>query len=145
MKKLLAITIITIIVIIGIVAGFYFQQKLKIPEELSPTEQLKNLGLIILKNTEFKDFSINRFSFKYPDWKKVEIDPLLIWPKEIAQKEKIVLYLTNSDGVTMLVTKREIGSEDLSRPFPLILRKVLEEERKVMEEKGGLSSHQIIR
>lgn len=109
--KILIILIITI----GIGIGFYFQQKSEIPEEISPEEQLKNLGSVILQNTKFEDFSANRFSFKYPDWTEIEIDSLLIWPKEIAEKEKILLYLTNTDGVKMLVTKRKVDPEDLTK------------------------------
>jgi len=70
---------------------------------------------------------------------------LLIWPKEIVEKEEILLYLTNADGVTMLVVKRELTSRDLARPYPLIFREVLEEERRIMAEKGGLTDYQIIR
>ena len=142
MKKLL---IILMIIIIGVGTWFYFQQKEKISEKISPEEQLKNLGLIIFKNTKFEDFSIDNFSFKYPNWKKVEIDPLLIWPKEIAEKEKILLYLINPDEVKMLVTKRELSSEDLTKPFPLIFREVFAQNREIMEKEGGLSALQIVR
>ena len=64
------IILIFIIFFILFLVEFYSKQILKIPEELPLTEQLENLDSIILKNTEFKDFSIGNFSFKYPDWKK---------------------------------------------------------------------------
>lgn len=137
--------LIILIIIIGMGAGFYLQQKPEISEEISPEEQLKNLSSIILKNTKFEDFSTNRFSLKYPDWTKIEMDPMLIWPKEIVEKEKILLYLANADGVTMLVVKRGLASQNLVKPYPLIFREVLEEERRIMTEKGGLTNYQIIR
>jgi len=114
--------LIILIIIVGIGIGFYLQQKSKISEEISLEVQLKNLGAIILQNTKFEDFSINRLSLKYPDWSKIEIDPFLVWPKEIAEKVKILLYLNNPNGVTILVTKRELSLEDLVKPYPLILR-----------------------
>ena len=64
------IILIFIIFFILFLVEFYSKQILKIPEELPLTEQLENLDSIILKNTEFKDFSIDNLSFKYPDWKK---------------------------------------------------------------------------
>jgi len=140
-KKILII----LIIIVGIAIGFCLQQRPKMPEEISLEAQLKSLGSIILENTKFEDFSIDRFSLKYPDWTKIEIDPLLIWPEEIVEKERILLYLTNPSGVKILVTKRELNPEDLIKPFPLVLRRIFEEERRVMEEKGGLTSYQTIR
>jgi hypothetical protein len=137
--------LIILIIIIGMVVGFYLQQKPEISEEISPEEQLKNLSSIILKNTKFENFSADRISFKCPNWEKVEIDPILIWPKEIVEKEKILLYLTNTDGMTMVVAKRELALEDLVKPYPLIFREALEKERRIMEEKGGLTSWQTIK
>ncbi|MFZ3137574.1 MAG: hypothetical protein WA126_09315 [Thermodesulfovibrionales bacterium] len=98
-----------------------------------------------MENTKFGYFSIDRFSLKYPNWQKLEIDLTLIWPKEIAEKEKILLYLVNPDGITMLVTKRELSPEDLEKPYPLVLRKIFEEETEILKEKGGLTSWQNIR
>ncbi|MBZ9569788.1 hypothetical protein KJA16_02600 [Patescibacteria group bacterium] len=144
MKKLLIISIIIIFFIL-ILVRFYSQQELKISKEPSSEELLENLGSIILANTKFKDFSIDRFSFKYPNWKKIEIDPLLIWPKEIAEKQEILLYLTNSDGVKILVTKRELTPKDLTKPYPLIFREIFTKEREIMEKEGGLTNLQIIR
>jgi len=137
--------LIILVIIIGMGVGFYLQQKPEISEEVSPEEQLKSLSSIILKNTKFENFSADRVSFKYPNWTKVEIDPILIWPKEIVEKEKILLYLTNADGITMVVAKRELALEGLAKPYPLIFREALEEERRIMEEKGGLTSWQTIR
>lgn len=152
MKKLLInlIIIILFLLIFSLIEisflVFYFQLKeKKISEEISSEEQLKNLSSIILKNTKFKDYSVNGFSFKYPDWRKVEIDPLLIWPEEIAEKEKILLYLINSDGVKILATKGELNPQDLTKPFPLIFREIFEWQKEIMTEKGGLTDCQIIR
>ena len=137
--------LIILIIIIGMGVGFYLQQKPEISEEISPEEQLKNLSSIIFQNTKFEDFSADGLSLKYPDWTKLEMDPALIWPKEIAEKVKILLYLINPDGVTMLLAKRELTPEDLAKPYPLILREVLANERQIMEEKGGLTFWQNIR
>lgn len=145
MKRKILIILLVIIIIIGIGIGFYLQQKPKISEEVFPEAQLKNLDLMILKNTEFKDFDVNRFSFKYPDWTKIEIDPSLIWPEEIAREENILLYLTNPDGIKILVTKRELDLQDLSKPYPLIFREVFGREREIMERKGGLTNFWLIR
>lgn len=146
-KQNLGRFIISIIIILFVLisVGFYFRQKFRTSEELSLTEQLKNLSLIIFKNTKFKDFSIDRFSFKYPDWNKIEIDPLLIWPKEIAEKQKILLYLTNSDGVKFLAIERELNPEDLTKPSPLIFREIFAKDLQILQEKGGLTDWQIIR
>jgi len=144
MKKLLIISIIIIFLVL-ISIRFYSQQELKISEEPSSEELLENLGSIILANTKFKDFSIDRFSFKYPNWKKIEIDPFLIWPKEIAEKEKILLYLTHPNGVKFLVIKRELTPEDLTKPYPLIFREIFAQEKEIMEKEGGLTDLQIIR
>ena len=92
MKKLFAILIISLIVIGG--TWFYFQERGTISEEIS-TEQFKNLGSIILENTKFKEFRSGNFYFRYPDWQKIEMDPKLLWPEEISQKQEILLYLTN--------------------------------------------------
>lgn len=140
MEKILIISIFIIGVIFWSISVFYPFKELKVPEE-----ELENLSLIILKNTKFKDFSINGFSFKYPNWKKIDIDPLLIWPKEIAEKQKTLLYLSNPDGVKMVVTKRELSPEDLTKPYPLILREIFTQERKIMEKEGGLTNLQIVR
>lgn len=145
MKKLTTSLIIILIIVFSIGILFRFQQKSKISGEFSPAELQQNLGSIILKNTKFKKFSVDKFSLEYPDWTKIEVDPLTVWPKEIVAKEKILLYLINTDGVTVLITEREIDPEDLIKPYPLIFRKVFEEERKILEEKGGLTDYQIIR
>lgn len=145
MKRKISIILLVVIIIVGIGIGFYLQQKPKVPEKVFPEAQLKNLDLMILKNTEFKDFDVDRFSFKYPDWTKIEVDPLLIWPEEIAQEEKILLYLTNPDGMKILVTKRELYLQDLSKPYPLIFRDIFNQEREIMERKGGLTNFWIIR
>ncbi|MFQ6084173.1 MAG: hypothetical protein ACE5WD_12575 [Candidatus Aminicenantia bacterium] len=138
--------LIILIIIIGAGIGFYLQEELKISEGIPPsTEQLKDLSSVILRNTKFKDFSDGNFSFKYPNWSKIEMDPTLIWPKEIAEKEKILLYLTNPDEVIMLVAKGELKSGDLNKPYPLILREIFNQEREVMEREGGLTNLQIIK
>lgn len=144
MKK---ISIIVIILFFPTVAllGLWFQQELKMPKEVSLEEQFKNLDLIILKNTEFKNFGINRFSFKYPNWTEIEIEPQLIWPEEIAREERILLYLTNPDGIKILVTKRELSPQDLSKPYPLLFRETFTKEREIMEREGGLTNLQVIR
>lgn len=140
MKKILIISII----IIGVISCFIFVAY-PFKEPKVSEEKLENLSLIILKNTRFEDFGIDEFSFEYPNWKKIEIDPLLIWPKEIAEKQKILLYLTNPDGIKMVVTKRELSSEDLTKPYPLVLREIFAKEREIMEREGGLTNLQIIR
>ena len=140
MKKILIVSTIVIGVIFSFIFVFYPFREPKVPEE-----ELENLSLIILKNTKFEDFSTNGFSFKYPNWKKIDIDPLLIWPKEVAEKEEILLYLTNRDGVKFLVTKRELTPEDLTKPYPLIFREIFTQEKEIMEREGGLTNLQIIR
>ena len=141
MKKISLVFLIIIGAIFFLVFGDYF-----LKEPKTPVGSLENLSLIILNNTKFQEFSVNGFSFQYPaDWKKVEVDPFLIWPEEIAKKEKILLYLTNLDGVKILVSKRELTAEELRKPYPLIFREILAQETKILREEGGLIDYQIIR
>jgi hypothetical protein len=142
MRKLFAILIILLIVISG--TWFYFQEGGEISEEIS-TEQFKNLGSIILENTKFKEFKSGNFYFRYPDWQKIEIDPKLLWPEEISQKQEILLYLTNPDGVKIVVTKREVEPEFLDKPYPLIFREIFNEDQQVLEKEGNVTDFQVIR
>jgi len=143
MKKLLIGIIIILVIAIGI--EFYFQSRPKISKK-NPIEKIESLSSIILENTKFKDFRVDNFSFKYPDnWTKIEIDSTLIWPREIAEKEKILLYLNNPERARMLVAKRELSSEDLTRPYPLIFREIFAQEKEIMKREGGLTHYQIIR
>lgn len=140
--KILIILIITI----GIGIGFYLWEESKIFKEITPTDrELENLGSIIFRNTEFKDLKVDILNFKYPaDWSKVEVEPSLIWPEEFAEREELLLYLVNPDEVKMIVTKRKIEPEDLTRPYPLVLREVFAKEREIMEREGGLENFQLI-
>lgn len=142
MRKFLTILIITTLLIIGI--WFYPGQTPQKPEEILP-EELEGLGSIILKNTNFEDFNFGYFSFKYPDWQKLEMEPTLFLPEEIAQKEEVLLYLTNSDGVKFLATKRKVRPELLEKPYPLVLREVFTKNQEVLEEQGSLEEWYLIR
>lgn len=137
MKKFLTILIITLLVV-----GIW--QILQKPEEILP-EELESLGSVILKNTNFEDFNFGYFSFKYPDWQKLEMEPALFLPEEIAQKEEVLLYLTNSDGVKFLATKRKVRPELLEKPYPLVLREVFTKNQEVLEEQGSLEDWYLIR
>jgi len=136
---------IIIVLIIFILFEFFLSKEYEISKEILIDEQLENLNLVIFQNTKFKDFSVDRISFDYPDWKKIEINPILLWPAEIAEKEKILLYLTNPDGVKVLVTKRELSIEECQKPYPLVFREVFNQETKIMREQGGLTDYQVIR
>jgi hypothetical protein len=114
-------------------------------EKFSPAEMRRKLRSAILDNTEFKRFSIDGFPLDYPDWRKVETDPQQIWPEEVASKERVLLYLANSDGMKILVTKKKLSPSELGKPYPLILREAFAREKKVMEEKGGLTDFRVVR
>lgn len=136
--------IILVFVFTFIFVYFYFRES-QVPEEISSTERLKDLSAIILENSEFKTFTFNYFYFKYPDWQKLEIDPTLIWPREIAEKQEILLYLTNPDGVKIIATKREMETEYLKKPYPLVFREIFARDRQILEEKGGILDVEVIR
>lgn len=141
MKKALII-IFALLVVGGI--WFFYEQIFKEPAEISESE-LEDLGGIILKNTDFKEFKAGFFSFKHPDWQKLELDPTLFLPRDIVLKEQVLLYLVNSDGVKFLATKREVEAEYLERPYPLVLRQVFTENQEALEEQGGLEDWYLIR
>lgn len=136
--------IILVFVFAFIFTYFYFRES-QVPEEISSTERLKDLSAIILENSEFKTFTLNYFYFKHPDWQKLEIDPTLIWPREIAEKQEILLYLTNPDGVKIIATKREMETEYLKKPYPLVFREIFARDRQILEEKGGILDVEVIR
>lgn len=140
MKKILLIILLLVFIF-----GFYFYfQESKIPERAPSIESL-GLGSIIFENTKFKTFNLNYYSFKYPDWQELKIDLMLIWPKEIAEKEEILLYLTNSDGVRVLATKRKIETTLLGKPYPLIFRETFAKDLQILKEQGGVTERQLIR
>lgn len=141
MKKVLII-IFALLVVGGI--WFFSEQIFKEPAEISESE-LGNLSAIILKNTNFKEFKAGFFSFKHPAWQQLELDPSLFLPKDIVPKEQVLLYLTNSDGVKLLATKREVGAEYLEKPYPLVLRQVFTENQQALKEQGGLEDWYLIR
>lgn len=141
MKK--ALVIIFSLLVIG-ASWFIVQQALKEPAEL-PKSQVGDLSSIILKNTNFREFKTGFFSFKYPDWQQLELDPTLFLPRDIALKEQILLYLTSSDGVKLLATKREVEVEYLEKPYPLVLRQVFTKNQEALKKQGGLEEWYLIR
>ena len=141
MKKVLII-IFALLVVGGI--WFFFHQIFKEPAEISESE-LGSLSAIILKNTNFKEFETGFFSFKHPDWQRLELDSTLFLPKDIVPKEQVLLYLTNPDGVKLLATKREVEAEYLEKPYPLVLRQVFTENQQALKEQGGLEDWYLIR
>ena len=136
--------VILMIIVLVISFGVYFWQAGRVSREASD-DRLKDLASIILENIEFKDFNINRFYFKYPNWQEIEVDPELIWSKETAEKQKILLYLTNSDGVKIVATKREVDSKYLNRPYPLVFREISTRELEILEDEGRLTDWLIIK
>ncbi|MCP6719143.1 MAG: hypothetical protein KJI71_02825 [Patescibacteria group bacterium] len=141
MRKFLVILIFIVLVISF---GIYFWRANNMSEEVSG-DRLKDLSSIILENTKFKDFNINRFYFQHPNWQEIEIDPELIWPKEIAAKQEILLYLTNPDGVKIVATKKEVDPEYFKKPYPLIFREISTRELQILEEEGRLTDWLIIK
>ena len=139
MKKILLVFTILILIF-----GIYFFLQLKAPQEISSPEKVGDLSEIILENTEFKTFRYKRFLFKHPDWQEIEIDTLLLWPREISEKQELLLYLSNPDGVKILVTKREVETKYIEKPYPLIFREVFTEEQQILEEKGEVTGWDLI-
>ena len=137
--------LIIIILVVGFVTWFYIQQKPNVPEELYSPERLQDLGKIILSNTKFKTFQVSIFSVEFPDWQRLELDPILIWPKEISQKYTFLLHLSNPDGVKFLLTKREVEPEYWEKPYPSIFQEIFTKEQQILEEKGTLTHWQIVR
>ena len=137
-KNLLVFTILILIF------GIYFFLQLKASQEISSPEKVGDLSEIILENTEFKTFNHKRFLFKHPDWQKIEIDTLLLWPREISEKQELLLYLSNSDGVKILVTKREVEAKYIEKPYPLIFREMFTKEQQILEEKGEVTEWDLI-
>lgn len=139
MKKILLVFTILILIF-----GIYFFLQFKAPQEISSPEKAGDLSEIILENTEFKTFRYKRFLFKHPDWQEIEIDTLLLWPREISERQELLLYLTNPDGVKVLATKREVKTEYIKKPYPLIFREVFTEEQQILEEKGEVTEWDLI-
>jgi hypothetical protein len=137
-KNLLVFTILILIF------GIYFFLQFKASQKISSPEKVGDLSEIILENTEFKTFNHKRFLFKHPDWQKIEIDTLLLWPREISEKQELLLYLSNSDGVKILVTKREVETEYIEKPYPLIFREMFTEEQQILEERGEVTEWDLI-
>ena len=139
MKKILLVFTILILIF-----GIYFFLQFKAPQETYSPEKVGDLSEIILENTEFKTFRYKRFLFKHPDWQEIEIDTLLLWPREISEKQELLLYLTNPDGVKVLVTKREVETEYIEKPYPLIFREMFTEEQQILEERGEVTEWDLI-
>lgn len=139
MKKISLVFTILILIF-----GIYFFLQFRSSQEISSPEKVGDLSEIILKNAEFKTFRHKRFLFKHPDWQEIEIDTLLLWPREISERQELLLYLSNPDGVKVLVTKREVETKYIEKPYPLIFREIFTEEQQILEEKGEVTEWDLI-
>lgn len=137
-KNLLLFTILILIF------GIYFFLQFRASQETYLHEIVGDLSEIILENTEFKTFRHKRFLFKHPDWQEIEIDTLLLWPREISEKQELLLYLSNPDGVKVLATKREVEIKYIEKPYPLIFREMFTEEQQILKEKGEVTEWDLI-
>lgn len=151
MKKAFIIFAIIIPVFIAascIKTGICFQlipQRYGCRHSLSLGGEVSDLGSVIFKNTKFKDAKVNNLFLQIPDWQQIVVDPMSFWPKSIAEKQEILLYLIHPDGMVFSVARQELDVITLLKPYPLIFRDVFLEETEIMEREGGLEKLQVVK
>ena len=63
----------------------------------------------------------------------------------MVEKQQILLYLVNSEGVKILLTKTKVEPEYFKKPYPLILRETFAKERELLEKEGGVIDWQVVK
>lgn len=108
----------------------------------------KNYSHSLISKTTYKTFHLNGVSLEYPNWPTLNIELINRFinnslPPELYNKTKILVGVTDHEGATVLITRRELTKKEAGLPFGNLIKEVIESETKNFTNIGALQDFKI--